>query len=708
MTTYVYDVASEADLNKYISQADAAASGSFITLIIENDITLIAALNLIALPSGVSLDINGNSGSGGTYTLDTAGYPGLFVSGDTIVQNLTISNSMDNSTPAVTLAGGELAGTVNISSNAFVSETAQDTFGDSNNSANITNYGTYDIVYNGSNNNITAFVLGISAGNVASNISNRSPDDINGAETFTNYGTLEQTVAKTGTGGTSVIAVDVIDTGTLSVADLGGNEDLLFNGANNSFSGTYIGGGMIDYGYGTNTLGTIDMTESACTTSFGTVNQSGVLTLSSTSTIQNWTNATWNFTTDNGIVLATTDQSAAIIDYGTLAKTGGTGTTVIGVDLNYSLFGGKGIVVNVGNLAFDGADNSFAGPISGAGIVTLGGGGADEIDSSTTITTSAWTITDRGTEVTLEESLKYSGILTVQSGATLTLANDSTLTVAQLIGSDATVVIDAGSSLIDEATGVTYGPGTYDITEFNSPCYCRGTLIRTERGEVPVEALTIGSKVLTKSGEVRPIKWIGRRSYGGRFIMGRKDVLPICIKAGALDDHVPRRDLWLSPHHALYLDGLLIEAKDLVNGVSIVQADRVEKVEYFHIELETHDVIIAEGALAESFIDDDSRGMFSNAHEYRQLYGDVATGLAQFCAPRREEGYQVEAVRRRIALRAGVSAERISRASAGCVALSTASAPTPSKAGRRTSEHPEAPVCLDIYMQWPPDRSSSR
>ncbi len=58
----------------------------------------------------------------------------------------------------------------------------------------------------------------------------------------------------------------------------------------------------------------------------------------------------------------------------------------------------------------------------------------------------------------------------------------------------------------------------------------------------------------------------------------------------------------LSPHHALYLDGMLIEAKDLINGVSIVQADRVEKVEYFHIELETHDVIIAEGALAESFI----------------------------------------------------------------------------------------------------------
>ena len=132
--------------------------------------------------------------------------------------------------------------------------------------------------------------------------------------------------------------------------------------------------------------------------------------------------------------------------------------------------------------------------------------------------------------------------------------------------------------------------------------------------------------------------------------MGRKDILPICIRAGALDDNVPRRDLWISPHHAMYLDGTLIEAKDLVNGVSIVQAEHVEKVEYFHIELERHDVIIAEGALSESFIDDDSRGMFHNAHEYRAMYPqDAATAIARYCAPRLDEGYELEALRGRIA-----------------------------------------------------------
>ncbi len=194
------------------------------------------------------------------------------------------------------------------------------------------------------------------------------------------------------------------------------------------------------------------------------------------------------------------------------------------------------------------------------------------------------------------------------------------------------------------------GTGTVNII----PCYCPGTLIKTARGDKRVEKLKIGDKVMTASGALRPIKWIGRRSYDGRFVMGRKDILPICIRAGALDDNVPKRDLWISPHHAMYLDGVLIEAKDLVNGVSIVQAERVEKVEYFHVELDTHDVIIAEGALAESYLDDDNRMMFHNARDYDALYQDAAAAPAHYCAPRLEEGYEVEAARRRIALRAGL------------------------------------------------------
>jgi len=204
---------------------------------------------------------------------------------------------------------------------------------------------------------------------------------------------------------------------------------------------------------------------------------------------------------------------------------------------------------------------------------------------------------------------------------------------------------------------------------------------------------------MTASGDARPIKWIGRRSYSGRFVIGRKDILPVCIKAGAIDDNVPRRDLWISPNHAMYfkdehLGGVLIEAKDLINGASIVQAESVEKVEYIHIELEAHDVIVAEGALAESFIDDDSRGLFHNAHEYRTLYPDAPKWLLPYCAPRCDEGYEVETARQRINARAGLRAAADTPTLRGNV----------DKIGRsqiagwaQNVEHPEAPVCLDIY-----------
>jgi hypothetical protein len=238
--------------------------------------------------------------------------------------------------------------------------------------------------------------------------------------------------------------------------------------------------------------------------------------------------------------------------------------------------------------------------------------------------------------------------------------------------------------------------GNTEVTSDDTPCYCRGTLIATDHGQMEVEKLKIGDKAITASGMARPIKWIGRRSYGGRFVMGRTNILPICIKAGALEDNMPRRDLWISPHHAMYLEGVLIEAKDLINGLSIIQAERVEKVEYFHIELETHDVIIAEGAFSESFLDDDSRGMFHNAHEYRSLYPDAAALAPQYCVPRLDDGYEVEAARQRIALRAGlIRADAqtvgplrgyVDRVSANCIG-----------GWAQNIDHPEAPVCLDIF-----------
>jgi hypothetical protein len=267
-------------------------------------------------------------------------------------------------------------------------------------------------------------------------------------------------------------------------------------------------------------------------------------------------------------------------------------------------------------------------------------------------------------------------------------------------GTDYTLQLDptqdfSGEEFQFAADGTNPDAGTL-ISE-TVACYCRGTLIATDRGEVEVERLAIGDRLQTARNGLRAIKWIGRRSYGGRFVMGRRDILPVCFKAGSLADNIPKRDLWISPHHAMYLEGVLIEARDLVNGASIVQADEVERVEYFHIELDSHDVIVAEGALSETFVDDHSRGMFHNAHEYVGLYPEAEQAPAHYCAPRRDAGYEVETARRHIESRVGLRAASEASASKLRGFVDVASADR--IAGwAQNIDHPEAPVCLDILI----------
>lgn len=210
-------------------------------------------------------------------------------------------------------------------------------------------------------------------------------------------------------------------------------------------------------------------------------------------------------------------------------------------------------------------------------------------------------------------------------------------------------------SLVFQIDFTSAGGSGLLVGDTTPACYCRGTRIRTADAstiERPVEDLRIGDLVVTAAGRLRPIRWIGRRSYSGRFAGRNPEVLPVCFEAGSLGDDVPSRDLWVSPKHAMVLDGLLLPAEVLVNGRTIIKAERVTEVEYFHIELDSHDVLIAEGAASESYVEDNNRGMFANALDRRAADAGTAPVDAVYCLPRVEYGFALDAIRRRLAVRA--------------------------------------------------------
>jgi hypothetical protein len=155
-------------------------------------------------------------------------------------------------------------------------------------------------------------------------------------------------------------------------------------------------------------------------------------------------------------------------------------------------------------------------------------------------------------------------------------------------------------------------------------CFLKETRILSPRGEVPVEELKIGDLVDTLSGPL-PIKWIGRQNFRKSAASWHASVLPIRIARFALDDQSPSRDLYLSGSHSVFVDGYLIPVELLVNNRSIAPAQMSDRdlIEYFHIELETHEVVFAEGVAAETLLVTEGRENFANFVEYERLYGNA-------------------------------------------------------------------------------------
>ena len=184
-------------------------------------------------------------------------------------------------------------------------------------------------------------------------------------------------------------------------------------------------------------------------------------------------------------------------------------------------------------------------------------------------------------------------------------------------------------------------------------CFRAGTRIATPLGDIPVERLNKGDRVLTHSSGEKEIIWIGRRGIDCRRHPDPVRVLPVRVAAHAFGPHLPRRALFLSPGHAVFVEGDLIPVKCLLNGTTVRQVP-ASRITYFHIELDDHEVIFAEGLATESYLDTGNRPDFANGGPSLALYPDLSaiTWETASCAPIVLAGPRLEAVRARLAVRA--------------------------------------------------------
>ena len=256
--------------------------------------------------------------------------------------------------------------------------------------------------------------------------------------------------------------------------------------------------------------------------------------------------------------------------------------------------------------------------------------------------------------------------------SSLEVLNLSTTSNTLKVDGDAGDVVDLGLE------GWTKGgpSGGYDTYTFGQAtvlvdqdmtiaCFAEGTRIATDHGDVAVEALRVGGRVRLAAGGTRPIRWIGHRHLDLTRHPDPSRARPVRIGAGAFADGIPARDLRVSPDHALSVDGVLIPARLLVNHTTIVEETTCQAVVYYHIELDAHDVLLAEGLPAESYLDTGNRGVFENAGLPLTLHPDLSGQVgreARSCQPFIDAPDQVKPIWDALADRASALGRAVPRA----------------------------------------------
>ena len=363
--------------------------------------------------------------------------------------------------------------------------------------------------------------------------------------------------------------------------------------------------------------------------------------------VMNGGSTSGSVTNTSGVVSGFGTISGALLGAGTVTATGGTLNITGAVDAS-----GAATTFDItdGTLKFG---NVAVGTATIHPIIDFSGATANGVLDLTSLTGS--NLTNFGSRVQLENIGGTDGIKVTNADHVVYSESGATASLA---------VYNASNSLLVTLQFIGTLPGDY----FNvsggeiSYCFMAGTLIATPDGLRAVETLAIGDMVLTAEGGTRPVLWIGRQTIAPRFA-DPMEALPVRISAGALGENLPERDLLVSPGHAVLVEGVLIAASALVNGTTVRrERDVPEVLTWYHIELEDHALVLAEGVPAETFVDNVDRMAFDNYAEYQAMYPE-GRETGELPMPRAISARQVPAsVRARLADRAAAVAGEIAAA----------------------------------------------
>ncbi|HVC63555.1 MAG TPA: Hint domain-containing protein [Acetobacteraceae bacterium] len=377
--------------------------------------------------------------------------------------------------------------------------------------------------------------------------------------------------------------------------------------------------GTVDLSGGILKYGTINVGGTGEIFGYGTLTDPGVGALGATLT-----------TGLNGLIVADVNGGGG---NGTLYVAGSANSAVIPVSGNYQIDTGAVLQFGV-NTELLSASEPVINFTNSTGVLNVA--------NATTL----WTVS--GTDLTLNARIENPEVgTTVNSSASASQivfnigAGDTISQTAIIGGSTLEAIVNTTTYLFDTTASLpldhvdwTNSGSLASIWVDTNPCYVAGTRILTVHGEVAVEDLAEGDMVVTLSGDtrlLRPVTWIGQRWMNLRQHPQPNLVAPVRVLRHAFGQSLPARDLLVSPDHCLFVAGRLVPAKLLINDMTIVQERETAAVHYYHVELDQHAVMFAEGLPAESYLDTGNRAMFANTGLAMVLHPEFAVNASLKC-----------------------------------------------------------------------------